>query len=408
MKNIFILLLLISGLFFTNKAQAQVWATKNQWDQSWEDKYSDWVEKSWDDEIFMRPESVVYQIATDCADASYTMRALYSYLNELPFQILNPSNDIKGKYLTNEINNFNHYPAGNERFRAFLKNIIGNAGSASLANDTYPIGLDRRYLRAGAVYVTPNDHSYQVKTVNASGVPVMYSSTVPKEARYLAILNSFPFYMPKDFVTFKDGFRAFKQPQHYLMNEIDLPGYSQFQFVISKKHDENILSFGDEVASIISVVPETLAEKINRAATNMCYFSTDRGVTVGWTLNRRTNNNNRCFTAAEYDSESTPSRDRKLKLMYEYAEQLTKDPEFKQSVAMYKAGLEYIFDGQPELGNNDLLSWCSTHPPYIYLKNFTLKNIWLAIKAGTLISDPNAPLEQRWGLEPYTASCKTY
>ena len=60
-------------------AQASVWKEQNQWDSSWEEKYSNWIQTSFNEDIFTAGK---YKgIPTDCADAVYAARAIFSFEN---------------------------------------------------------------------------------------------------------------------------------------------------------------------------------------------------------------------------------------------------------------------------------------------------------------------------------------
>ncbi len=74
--NLMIVFLL---LFFVQlSTQAAVWENKFQWTDLWEEAYSKWVVAHWKINIFTDQNSILYNIPTDCADASYNMRALFA------------------------------------------------------------------------------------------------------------------------------------------------------------------------------------------------------------------------------------------------------------------------------------------------------------------------------------------
>ncbi|MGZ3695577.1 MAG: hypothetical protein ACXWQO_15815, partial [Bdellovibrionota bacterium] len=67
---------------------AAVWAVRNQWDDSWEAKYQAWVTRSWNVDIFTHPNSPYVGLLPDCADAVYSMRAIFASENGLPFAVV--------------------------------------------------------------------------------------------------------------------------------------------------------------------------------------------------------------------------------------------------------------------------------------------------------------------------------
>lgn len=76
--------LLLLTLVITFKLSAAVWSTDKVWNEENELAYSKWVETSWTNDVFTNARSPLYGLKTDCADASYAMRAYYAFLNGLP------------------------------------------------------------------------------------------------------------------------------------------------------------------------------------------------------------------------------------------------------------------------------------------------------------------------------------
>src|SRR5689334_8914534 len=77
------LLLLFSiaqGQIRSSLGTAPVWVAEHDWldkvpgtDRTFEDKYSDWVKSNVDEKIFTSPDSPLYGIQTDCAEAVYAI-----------------------------------------------------------------------------------------------------------------------------------------------------------------------------------------------------------------------------------------------------------------------------------------------------------------------------------------------
>jgi hypothetical protein len=380
-----------------------VWPSENQWSDESELAYSRWVESSWHDEVFMQKDSILYGLKTDCADASYTMRALFAYLHKLPFQVY----DSKSKtgFLTNETVAFDSETDAKNRFIKFLNKLNDITDSGSLSRDTYPIEISPRYFRPGIVYVSPNDHTYQIIKINENGVPTIMSSTVPKEQRYLQIIHSFPSYMPVDFIKNRDGYRMFKQPQHYKMKAEDLPGYSLEQYEISTSVGEDIVAYGDKLAQLLQKRPETANEKVARGLLNLCSAVQLRANVVVWTIHRKRNNNNICLNPKEYDAESTPSRDKKIKMIYAQLKNLydLNETDFSSG---YTVLLNEIYDENSS--SEKILAWCPFSTYGDIGVEISLRDVWEAIQKNKLISDPNANMKQRWGLQDYAPICPTY
>lgn len=403
--NRFVLLMAFFVIMSFQSVHASVWQSENQWDAQWEDTFSAWVEKDWTTDIFTREGSPVFGVKTDCADATYTMRMLFSYLNKLPFKINNPLGF--SNYITNEVSQFDLIENEHDRFIAFVNFVNEATDSASLATDTYPIEITREAFRPGVVFVSPNVHTYQLKKLNENGIPVMYSSTTPASVRNLYEVNSFPFYLPRDFKKFRDGFRVFKKPQDYGVLESKLPHYGIDQFEIAKMHGEDQLAFGDSLAKKLELRPETLDEKLQRSSQNLCNAVQSRALFVASTEKLKAEQGNQCLSAVDYDNESTPRRDHRIELMYAYMKSLTAMPGFETSRSVYAPTVRAIFGSGPGDEFNTL-SWCPINRTLLLSQIVTLKMIYHSIQTQRFVSDPNANLEARWGLEEYQPVCPQY
>jgi hypothetical protein len=113
------------------------------------------------------------------------------------------------------------------------------------------------------------------------------------------------------------------------------------------------------------------------------------------------------MSPVEYENNSTPGRDRRFKMMFEYAQRLFADPEISSVNTYYAYVLNSIFEDNYRDAN--VTEWC----PISYYTGptedvITLHSIWKSFLTNSLISDPNANVRQRWGFEPYAPVCKQY
>ena len=70
---------LIYGFVFLitiNQSFAGIWVESQKWDADWENKYTEWVKAKVDTDIFTSGRWK--DLSTDCADAIYTIRAIFS------------------------------------------------------------------------------------------------------------------------------------------------------------------------------------------------------------------------------------------------------------------------------------------------------------------------------------------
>lgn len=409
---LFLLVCLLSFLF-PLVSHAAVWKDTQQWNEQWEIEYQQWVEREWTADKFMDGRNPDYfLIPHDCADAVYLMRLLFAYENQLPFAIKNPGN--VRKTLSNKMKKWDRIKDNNKRLRRFISYINQVVGTKSLANDTYPIALAD--LKAGDIYVTPGTHSYQIRSITETGVPVIMSSTTPSSPKYFTKLTSFPFFVPAD-KRKHDGYRRFIQPQN-LRKPLKLQrGYSEEQFEIAAKTHYNFIGFTDIMAKKLGKRPETQEERSERVIGALCSFAQERTdyVTsaVFYMENIRNHTKRQCMDAKEYDYYSTPSRDKRLKRFFEEVRRVAMSQN-KQSNQHQWSALRVaraIFESQPTARDlRDLNHFCQIPIIEDGKKTIGLRELWQGLAGSLVSSDPNAPLEARWGLsqQPYIASCKTF
>lgn len=417
--------LLISSVFIAGlSAQASVWNTTQTWNDSWEQQYSDWVKSDFNEDIFTTGRWK--GISTDCADALYAARIIFSYENGLPFKIINHATG--SGFITNDLSNWDGAKNGDSRVKSFISYITGIVGTKTLPLDSYPVAIDRSYIKAGAIWSrpritkenyfrkllglsTPEDpgHAEIVKDVSDSGVITLMGSTVPAAVRALNVTTSLVF-MPIETST---GFRRWKEPQDYGVPESQLPGYSLEQFKVGKSTASNAPSAGEgsgaatnssgerkldqwimDVQNQLALRAESSEEKINRHVNDLCKLIQARVAAVkeGVAAHEKLN---RCMNAEEFDSYSTPSRDKRIMTTIDQL--------------LNAAGLNSLFSRGSAIGklkaNFDQCQGVdvgdgSTIPMDQAVSLFIQKQT---------SSDPNQNLRARWGLEQaQNLGCKQY
>ena len=228
-------------LMYGNITQAEVWQANNTWDNYWEEEYKSWVSTNLTTNMFTDGNTLLAGIATDCADALYDVRILFSYEHSLPFVINAP--DVlkeKMKVFGNDTSMFDNFPAGRERVRAFINYINNEVGTSDLFKNTFPVKIDQ--INSGIVYVVEwsflgktNRHSYMIKGFNDDHELLYYASDAPKKIRKLQIDTKYPRF---SYDSSPFGFRKWKHPEHLLIPENKIPmdeGYSNEQYDLLKK-----------------------------------------------------------------------------------------------------------------------------------------------------------------------------
>tara|TARA_B110001454_G_C12722462_1_gene435384 strand:+ start:7028 stop:8206 length:1179 start_codon:yes stop_codon:yes gene_type:complete len=380
-------------LFLGLQLPAAVWTAKVDWDDGTEQAYSDWVSRSWTNDVFTNPESALFGLKTDCADASYAMRAFYAFQNNLPVDF----HRYDGVKIDQTMSSFDHIADPVARFRAYLNYVFDVTDTQTLSRDTYPIDINREAIRAGIVYVSPGIHSYQITGLDQYGITKTLSSTVPREQRLLFNHYGFPFYIPQDSKKYSDGFRAFKTGRKNTQQPSSLE-----QYKIGESAKGDFIAYQEKMIQKLQIKTEPFDHRITRIKGNLCFFSRERAVLVADAFVAKNKIGNSCFGAAAFDVYSTYIRDEKLKKYFVELKNMTKSPVWALTQQEAKKSLLSTF--LMEIPDND----CTVETSLPAKPFLRLAEIFKAMEDGKIISDPNANMLQRWGLEPYQPFCPIY
>ncbi len=387
-------------------ATASVWEDSETWSPAWEQKYSEWISQSFNEDFFMVGK---YQgIPTDCADAVYMSRAIFAYENKLPFVIKDPTGG--SSKLTNKMSRFDSEADEFKRVRKFLLFLADVASTKSLPNDSYPVSIQRDYVRPGAIWSRPRitkdnvfrrifggtvqedpGHAELVKDVSDTGAVFLIGSTVPQAVRKLISTSSLVF-MPVEQST---GLRAWMAPEHYSLKKDELPGYSLEQFSMGKPAENfssdnvgrntqrNITDWTQEVQNRLALRSESKEENLNRQTQNVCNLVNARVEAVTKGNNYRKKLNGDCMDRDAYDAFSTPSRDKRIKATL--SEMVDSGGGFGFSLAQRAKKLKPYLDKCADI-------------EYAPGKKISLYEYSLKALANDISSNPNDSLEARWGL----------
>lgn len=404
--SVFVLSALLLG---ANLSHAAVWQETQSWSPSWEQKYSAWIETEFNEDIFM---SGTYKgIPTDCADAVYAARVIFAYENGLPFAI----NDATGgsNKISNQMSRFDSTKDSLQRVRKFIDYVSDVTSTKSLPNDTYPVAINRENVRSGTVWSRPRitrdniwrriiggqvqedpGHAEIVKSVTETGVVNLIGSTVPKDLRMLNTTSSLVF-MPIETST---GFRNWKQPANYSQNESTLPGFSLEQFTeIGKGANDSrrtLNAWTADVQNRLALREESREEEIDRQVFNVCGLVNARVDVIKKSEAYRVKIGGQCMSAADYDSYSTPSRDKRIKTTLKQV--IDTAGGFGLTAAQRAKKLKPHLDTCPDIE--------IAPGQKVSLYEFSIKML-----KGDVSSNPNDSFGARWGLEtPTQNSCPKY
>lgn len=173
---------------FTAQVRAEAWPVERSWTEEEEWLYSQWfarlAAKSWrsTNKMLHDPEfNSLYDPAdnklffyADCGDFPYVVRGYYAYKRRLPY-VANYVNGLRYTIRANKTastyDNLSHSGSVQSFFGKLTGAHSGNYRTAPEATDsfTYPIAINRRVLRPGMVFYSPNGHVAMVAEVNDDG-----------------------------------------------------------------------------------------------------------------------------------------------------------------------------------------------------------------------------------------------
>lgn len=388
-------------------SQAAVWQDTETWSPEWEQKFAVWVQNEFNEDIYMSGD--FKGIPTDCADAVYLSRVIFSYKSKLPFVIKDSTGGTNK--ITNQMSRFDNIKDPLERVRKFMLYVADATSTKTLPNDTFPIAINRTNLRPGTVWSRPRitkdniwrriiganvkedpGHAEVVKDVSDTGVVSLIGSTVPKDLRNLNTTSSMVF-MPIESST---GFRNWMQPAFYAQTVESLPGYSLEQFTDLGKGANGSRSLSDwtkQVQDRLALREESKEEEIDRQVGNVCSLVNARIDIIQKSEARRLALGGQCMNAGDYDSYSTPSRDKRIKTTLKQINEIAGG--FGITAAQRAKALKPHLDKCPDI---------QIAPG----KSISLYDFSILMLKGDVSSDPNDSFGARWGLESSTAKCPKY
>lgn len=280
-------------------AHAAVWSSKSVWNEAAERKYSHWIQRDFSETFFTHGPWT--GIKTDCADAVYGARIIFSYLNGLPFS-LGPSHPE----FSSETQDFDNIEDPVLRVRAFINSVNNRTWTGTLSEHTYPIAISRKSVVPGTIWLK-SGHAEVVRSVRENGVVELRGSWLPAAIRNMITISSLGS-IPKNP---KHGFRRWIWPQQYESPREALLGFDESQF--SEAHLD-IASFEESVHRRLarSGKIESRRARTQRLARDFCSLLGARAevVELGHQYFESTG---RCLNRKEYHAFSTPSRDSNLR-----------------------------------------------------------------------------------------------
>jgi hypothetical protein len=409
MKQTFALLL-FTLMSLTN---ASVWHADNEWNESFEEEYEAWTKSDLvHKDLFVSKDSKYYGISADCADAAYALRAIFSRENSLPFAITNPSGSRgRDNAISNSTNAFDNHQDEVKRFVAFINYIGESVGSENLTRlDTYPVKI--KSIKASSLFTYKIKgrfgksirHVYTIKNIQETGnFDLIYSTQAIKKDN-----------LPMNYRKGKElvnaphdvwGFKRFIWPRYLGKSATTYPesfGYSTEQFALAKQMKAE--KFFYMVKETLQTTKETSNQVIKRSLESLCLEATARIKYVSQGV-KYSKEINRCMNYTEYDTYSTPARDKSLKASFELLSRNFKRHENQITDASLESLTEDIFRRNAK-NPRALLHFCSIKVNDSIELN--LNQLWRRVKKGKLSSHPNDSLLSRWGEDKGRTKCKVW
>ncbi|CAN5525459.1 hypothetical protein BH10BDE1_BH10BDE1_14980 [soil metagenome] len=386
-------LTIFSALSFTSvPSRAAVWENTAEWNDASESQYRQWVSQNWNKDYFNQAGPMKGSMM-DCADVVYSMRAIFASQNGLPFAMKDPTTRA-GTIISNSMTRWDS-KSQDQRVRSFIQLIFGVGSTASLPADTYPTAIGPMTLGAGSMIVTDkaNHHSWTIQHFSQTGIPYLLFGSRPART-LLYERNEYPtvgFVFPQGIrAETNGGFRNFRQPADVGKPVYDVPGYSLEQYSFPAA------TFMKTVQKRMQNIEETGEQHVLRVYNEACKGSRERVEIVRGAIQKQGEIGARCMNATEYDDQSTPSRDSRLKDSFKDLAAAYKDALNNRSItAGTRKLVESVLSGASSVSNTNAACLVEISPG----TKLTLGQIFAFSVGDKLSNNPHDTLQMRWGLQ---------
>lgn len=314
---------------FGGKKNEYIWLAKNQWNDEWERKYSQWLQNEVQPDFFKK-----YKIQTDCADALVGLRWIFARMNFLPVaNTVADTGSLFGHFsMKKEWRKYSTATNWNddELFLAALNYVMNLTSTRTVINDGFPVRLDKEGLIAGTYIITQNNGSGHAKIITETHydeiteLPLYtLASTSPRALRVLTkevlLDQDWPYKGSKEILAFR--WPVVVNSTWVLQKREARPTYSEEQFDDSLKAD--FPAFIQFVLSRVKGSYDPL-KLVEMGVNDILTYAGQRAqiVTKGYEYCKR----NDCRPGSSGDDDwGTPSRDAKLLKKFHDIDMLVKE-----------------------------------------------------------------------------------
>ena len=296
-------------LIFASAANSAVWSTTASWSDAEERHYQEWIAQKLGGDFFITGPWA--GIETDCADAVYAARIIFSFENGLPFATRSSLKTKQGPLsLNNDATLWDHIQSPEARVRAFIDTVNDVTWTGSLPRDTDAVEISKETIVPGIMWLRPG-HVELVKNVRSSGVVDLIGSTVPAAVRNLMTVTDLGYVPNKPSL----GFRKWRWPGTEPKISTDTRPAAKIEIredIDFLSSTQTVFQFEADVHSALASRSELQSETIGRVAGDFCTLLHSRAEIVELSEVRRSKLQ-RCMNSRDYDAYSTPSRDLRIR-----------------------------------------------------------------------------------------------
>lgn len=355
-----------------------LWAVSNQWDWSWELKFTEWVKAEIDPSWWR-----VHGLATDCADAILAARWVFARNNGLPMaNRLGAGNWFTQRSVKTEWETLPTAPEwfNDQKFLAALNYLMNFTFTHTLWKDSYPVAVNTSSILPGGYYLSLHGNTGHTQFVYKVGVATSdvplttLNSTVPRDKRDLMEF----LFLETSTTENRSGFVRMRWPV-WTADQVDLvppeqmPNFSREQYAANfVRHPHN--NFWQEVFYRLDPAADynRILLKIAKQLKDM-FLARITVVDQGYKV---------CSASpcakgsADYEAWSTPSRDERIYETITIFDQIT-------SLTMPGSDVRAVLH-QQVLNLNGY--------------DYTVLDLMGSWRMQVYSSDPNDPPSVRWGL----------
>lgn len=375
--------------YYGSKKSDVIWNVEHEWNIEYEKKFGLWVKENFHPNFFKE-----LNLETDCADAAYSLRWIFSRIHKLPMAVHLAGS---GVLFTNEMVKVEWRKLKRDEnwkndlmFMASLKYLLKNTYTQTLMKDSYPVSIDKENFTPGIfhlhIYGTGGHTMIVYKVNEENDLPIrLLFSTLPREVRELIPTFYQETETPK---LFESGFYKIRWAKKinnkmHLIPANEIQGYSLKQFQLKSDDEKKEIPHYLKIYKLLN--PNFSFEIMAKTAfSELKNRILDRIEIVEKGFEFCKINNCEPGSTGE-ENWSTPSRDKRI---FGLHESLNTAMDFiKEADSALFEKMNRIFRMESSLKKIEInREW------------YSLNDLLIAFLHELVISDPRVSVEERWGV----------